>query len=177
MTKEEYMRLTTYTSVDQARQDLQRTQALLLALLIIALISQYVVSFAADVNAFLAAGLLVADLLFFGYIVMHCHTLIKKTEQVSLAQIGFALIFLLGSAAAPFALVLAPMAYIWFVMPMLEPLEIIVGTRKPPDSLHLIEQKKSSRKQINERTWQTILVISLAVGFLMAALAYIEFQK
>ena len=171
------MRQTGYTSPDQAQQDLQAIRILLMVLLFVALASQLIVSYAAEINIYLAISIMAADLVFFGYVVLYCRNIIKKTEHVSLAQIGFTFMFLLGFAAAPFALVLAPMAYIWFVMPLLEPLEVITGVRKPPESLQQIEQTKTSRKQVNERTWQTILIISLATGFIVAVLSYLELKK
>lgn len=177
MTKEEYIRQTGYTSPEQAKQDLQAAQMLLMVLMFVALASPHVVSLTAEISIYLALSILAADLVFFGYVVQRCYAIIQKTRQVTLAQIGYAFIFLLAFAAAPFVIVLVPITYLWFVMPLFEPLEIVLGLRKPPESLQRIEQTKASRKRASEGTWRSILVISMLVGLMVAAMMYFDINN
>ncbi len=170
------MHLTAYTSPDQARSELQMVQALLAVLVFVALVSQFFVSLAADFNKYLAIFLMIGDLIFFAYVVLYCRNIIKKTKQVSLAQIGLAMMFLLAFAAAPFALVLAPICYMWFVMPLIEPLEIIAGNRKPPENLQNIEQRRMINKNANQNAMRTIVIISFIIAAILITLSYLEIR-
>ncbi len=173
MTKEEYIRLTAYTSVEQANVDLQKARTLLIGLLLMAIITQYAVFALTELSLYLTGLLLLAEFTFFTYVIYFCRTIIQKTKNVSLAQIGYAWMFLLGFAAPGFALVIAPMSYLWFVMPLTAPLEIIVGRRQPPGDIQRIEFDRTRQKSSNASALRTIAIVSLIMFAVLATMSYL----
>ncbi|MCC7522291.1 hypothetical protein IT407_00600 [Candidatus Uhrbacteria bacterium] len=159
MTKEEYMRLTAYTSIEQARHDLNILRSMFVVVLIAIFASDYLYVLLYQINRDFAVFLLIGYVCLLGLFVWKCHELKQKTKQVNKASLVFSII-------------LAPISWIWFYPQMTEPLEIIVGNRQPPTSVQSMAERDALRKKGNRDTIRTIALVFVLT---LAALSVIFF--
>ncbi len=162
MTRDEYRALTKIENEDDARNLLVRTNWLFTGVFIAMILSQVANAVMLPEQG-VAIGIVYIALLI--YLTVHSAQVIKRTQPVNKAWAGFAIIF-------------APISWIWFYPELVKPLKIIAGDMEPPTAVDLPkpmteEEHIAMKKRIRRHTWRTMGVITLITMGILTVLTVI----
>lgn len=152
MTKEEYRAHTSLQSVDEAHSLLNKTRILFIVEFIAIVLMRILATESSYVTYF------AIWLAFTVYFVIHCMQITKKTKAVTKAWAAWAVIF-------------APISWIWFYPELVKPLHIIIGDQPPPEVIQPRGLSAQSRKNANAGFWRTVLIVSAISFVILSAIA------
>ena len=162
MTKEEYLQLTSYPSLQEAQKDLSMIQVLFPLTLGLMLVGQPITRLALLMHPAMEAIIFIGYSIFGIFFVWKCRDILVKTRKVAKGELLFSILF-------------APLSWIWFYPQLSEPLEIIVGKRMPPttDVATETQARIDAAKKGSRNATRTILIVTgitllaaLVIGFL-----------
>lgn len=165
MMREEYRVYTKIQSVDEARRLLVTTKRLFIAMLVMMLLPGilYITVLANIEGVPWVAIIAPVQYGLWFYLIYHAAQVIKRTRPFTKAWAGWALI-------------LAPVSWIWLYPELTDPLKVIIGIKEVPADLEVpkIVSEKELREQevrIRRGAWRSMGVVMLIASVAVVLLA------
>lgn len=139
----EYMARTNIKSIDEAKKYLTQLN-ILFVLVFIGML--FVRGFATIINENVYATVWLVYIALLIYFVWYC-VKVARAEKIQKVSVAFSIFF-------------APISWFWFYPSITDPLNIIIGTKKPPFKNPAIKEKK---KGLSPAWWILIILVSIVV--------------